>query len=102
GPFRFVRQTPGVDLVLEANEQYWRKKPTIKRLVIEGVPDRSTRLAMLKTGEADIGYLMIGIEAASVKADPRLRLAKAIPPATWWVDFLDQWNPRSPWADRRV
>src|SRR5439155_14164668 len=62
----------------------------------------STRLAMLKTGEADIGYLMIGIEAASVKADPRLRLAKAIPPATWWVGFLDQWNPRSPWADRRV
>jgi peptide/nickel transport system substrate-binding protein len=30
GPYRFVRMTPGVELALEANEQYWRKKPTIK------------------------------------------------------------------------
>ena len=62
--------TPGVELVLEANEQYWRKKPSIKRVVIKGVPDRTTRLAMLKTGEADIGYLMVGVEAATIKADP--------------------------------
>src|SRR5947207_1216460 len=54
GPYRFVRMTPGVELVLEVNEQYWRKKPSIKRLVFKGVSDRSTRRAMLKTGEADI------------------------------------------------
>src|SRR6185503_2837416 len=89
-------------IVLEANDQYWRKKPSIKRVVIKGVPDRTTRLAMLKTGEADIGYLMVGVEAATIKADPKLRLAQTIPPATWWVEFPDQWNARSPWADRRV
>ena len=27
GPYRFARMNPGVELVLEANEQYWRKKP---------------------------------------------------------------------------
>ena len=102
GPYRFVRMNPGVELVLEANEQYWRKKPAIKRIVIKGVPDRTTRLGMLKTGEADIGYLMVGVEAATIKADPRLRLAKVIPSATWWVEFLEQWKPRSPWHDRRV
>src|SRR6266508_4045301 len=37
GPYRFVRSTPGIELVLEANEQYWRKVPSIKRLVIKGV-----------------------------------------------------------------
>jgi peptide/nickel transport system substrate-binding protein len=102
GPYRFVRSTPGVELVLEANEQYWRKKPSVKRVVIKGVPDRTTRLAMLKTGEADIGYLMVGLEAATIKADPKLRLAKVIPPAAWWMEFPEQWNPKSPWADRRV
>src|SRR5439155_544668 len=80
----------------------WRKKPSIKRVVIKGVPDRTTRLAMLKTGEADIGYLMVGVEAATIKADPKLRLAQTIAPATWWVEFPEQWNPKSPWADRRV
>jgi peptide/nickel transport system substrate-binding protein len=102
GPYRFVRMTPGVELVLEVNEQYWRKKPSIKRIIFKGVPDRSTRLAMLKTGEADIGYLMIGIEAATIKADPRLRLAKVNPTSTWWLDFPEQWKPTSPWHDRRV
>src|SRR5213594_3608322 len=102
GPYRFVRSNPGVELVLEANEQYWRKKPSIKRIVIKGVPDRTTRLSMLKTGEADIGYLMVGVEAATIKADPKLRLARVIPPAAWWIEFPEQWKPTSPWHDRRV
>src|SRR5437870_5854471 len=102
GPFRFVRMSPGTELVLEANEQYWRKKPSIKRVVIKGVPDRTTRLAMLKTGEADLGYLMVGLEAATIKADPKLRLAQVIPSATWWMEFPEQWKPKSPWHDRRV
>ncbi|HXJ83123.1 MAG TPA: ABC transporter substrate-binding protein [Candidatus Methylomirabilis sp.] len=102
GPYRFVRSNPGVEIVLEANEQYWRKKPSVKRLIIKGVPDRTTRLAMLKTGEADIGYLMVGLEAATIKADPKLRLAHVIPTATWWLEFPEQWNPKSPWHDRRV
>jgi peptide/nickel transport system substrate-binding protein len=102
GPYRFSRMNPGVELVLEANEQYWRKKPSISRVIIKGVPDRTTRLAMLKTGEADIGYLMVGLEAATIKADAKLRLAKVIPPAAWWLEFPEQWNAKSPWHDRRV
>ena len=102
GPYRVAAINPGVEMTLEANEQYWRKKPTIKRVVIKGVSDRTTRLAMLKTGEADIGYLMVGVEAATIKNDPKLRLSKTIPPATWWVEYPEQWNPKSPWADRRV
>jgi peptide/nickel transport system substrate-binding protein len=103
GPYRFVRTVPGVELVLEANEQYWRKRPSIKRIVIKGVPDRTTRLAMLKTGEADIGYLMIGVEGETVRADPKLRLVHVIPSAAWWLDFPEQWGKaKSPWQDRRV
>src|SRR5438552_14083349 len=83
GPYRFVSAKPGIELVLEANEQYWRKKPTVKRVIFKGVPDRTTRLAMLKTGEADIGYLMVGLEAATIKMDPKLKLAKVIAPAAW-------------------
>jgi peptide/nickel transport system substrate-binding protein len=103
GPYRFVRATPGVELVLEANEQYWRKRPSIKRVVIKGVPDPATRLAMLKTGEADIGYLMVGVEGQTVRADPKLRLVHVIPSAAWWLDFPEQWGKaKSPWQDRRV
>src|SRR5215467_7352522 len=38
GPYRFVSFTPGVELVLEAYEEYWRKKPSVKRLVLKLKP----------------------------------------------------------------
>ena len=34
GPYKFVSFTPGVELVLEAFERYWRKKPSVKRMVL--------------------------------------------------------------------
>ena len=102
GPYRFVRMDPGVELVLEAQEHYWRQTPSINRLIFKGIPERTTRLAMLKNGEADIAYLMIGDEASAIKADPKLRLAQVIPAATWWLEFPEQWDPKSPWHDRRV
>jgi peptide/nickel transport system substrate-binding protein len=33
GPYKFVSFNPGVELVLEAFEGYWRKTPAVKRLV---------------------------------------------------------------------
>jgi peptide/nickel transport system substrate-binding protein len=102
GPYRFVRLDPGLALVLEANDRYWRKTPAIQQILIKSVPDPATRLAMLKTGEADIAYDMFGDEGVAIKSDPTLRLASAMGSVTEWLGFLDQWNPASPWHDRRV
>ena len=60
GPYKFVSFTPGVELVFEAFEQYWRKTPSVKRLVFRVIPDESTRLAALKRGEVDIVYSVRG------------------------------------------
>ena len=54
GPYKFVSFTPGVELVLEAFDQYWRKTPSVKRLVFKVIPDESTRLAALTRGEVDV------------------------------------------------
>jgi len=102
GPYRFVSFNPGVELVLEANEQYWRKPPTVKRLIFRSVPDDTTRLAMLKRGEADIAYSIRGPLAEEVRRTPGLTLKATVPTFTEWLVFIDQWDPKSPWADRRV
>src|SRR6185312_1425632 len=39
GPYKFVSHTPGIELIMEANEGYWRKMPSVKRLVFKSVPD---------------------------------------------------------------
>ena len=102
GPYRFVSFNPGVELVLEANEQYWRKPPAVKRLIFRSVPDDTTRLAMLKRGEADIAYQIRGPLAEEVRRTPGLTLKALNPTFTEWLVFVDQWDPKSPWADRRV
>jgi peptide/nickel transport system substrate-binding protein len=102
GPYKFVSSTPGIDLVMEANEDYWRKVPSIKRLVYRSVPEATTRLAMLKRGEVDLAYLLDAALAEDVKRDPNLKLAFSGGIGTFYLDFLDMWDPKSPWADRRV
>ncbi len=102
GPYKFVSHTPGIELVMEANESYWRKVPSVKRLVYKSVPESTTRLAMLKRGEVDIAYLLDVPQAQEVKRDPNLKLAFSGGIAIFYLDFLDQWDPKSPWHDRRV
>ncbi len=60
GPYKFVEFVPGVKLVAEAFEDYWRKVPNIKRLEFYIVSEPATRLAMVKRGEVDIATLMQG------------------------------------------
>jgi peptide/nickel transport system substrate-binding protein len=102
GPYKFMGFQAGTDLVVEANDYYWRKIPTIKRLIFKGVPERSTLLAMVKTGEADIGFLMTGPEAIETQRDPKLKLATTFSAAVWFIAFNEQWDAKSPWSDRRV
>src|SRR5206468_5625824 len=94
GPYRLVSFTPGIELVMEAFDGYWRKAPHVKRLVLRVVPDMSTRLAALKRGEVDIAYSMPGEVAEEIRRTPSLGL-KAVYPSTHWVSFPDQWDPKS-------
>ena len=102
GPYKFVSHTPGVELVVEAVENYWRKVPHVKRLVFKSVPENTTRLAMLKKGEVDVAYDLDVPSAEEVKRDPRLQLAFSGGIGSFYLDFLEQWDPKSPWHDTRV
>jgi peptide/nickel transport system substrate-binding protein len=102
GPYKFVSFAPGIELVLEANELYWRKAPSVKRLVFKSVPDETTRLAMLKRGEADVAYSLRGALAEEIRRTPGLTLKATGGAFTEWITIIDQWDPKSPWADRRI
>jgi peptide/nickel transport system substrate-binding protein len=102
GPYKFVSYTPGVELVMEAFDQYWRKTPAVKRFVFKVIPDESTRLAALKRGEVDIAYSIRGALAEELKRTPGLALKPAVIQGTFWLYFPDQWDAKSPWHDRRV
>jgi len=89
GPYKFVSFKPGIELVLDAHEHYWRKVPSVKRLVLRTVPDEATRLAMLKRKEADVAYGFLGPTAQEVQRDSSLKLIPTSIAAIHWINFHD-------------
>lgn len=63
GPYKFDHWTPGEEIVLVANENYWMSEPAwegaptgpaaLKTVIIKQVDEFSTRLAMVQAGDAD-------------------------------------------------
>jgi peptide/nickel transport system substrate-binding protein len=102
GPYKFVSHQPGVEVVLEAYTGHWRRVPNVKRLIMKSVPEGTTRVAMLKRGEADIAYALDGPEAENVKRDPRLTLLASRHASIFWLEFAEQWDLKSPWHDKRL
>lgn len=58
GPYKLISwDRAQKKLTLERNENYWKGPASVKRIIIQGVDEWSTRLAMLEKGEADIIYV---------------------------------------------
>jgi ABC-type oligopeptide transport system substrate-binding subunit len=55
GPFKLARRVPRERLELEGNQDYWdqRRVPTAERVVLLPMPEATTRLAALRTGQVD-------------------------------------------------
>ena len=63
GPYKLERWVPGEEIVMTANEDYWRTEPAweggptgapkIKTIIIKNVTEFSTRYSMLQAGDAD-------------------------------------------------
>ena len=102
GPFKLVSFQPGIELTMEAFADYWRKAPTVKRLVMRSIPDETTRAAAVKTGEVDVAFLFGGPVAGDLQRSPGVKVVAPLLYGVYWLDFIDQWDPKSPWHDRRV
>ncbi len=101
GPYKFVRQEPGIEVEFAAFTDYWRKVPHVKTLIDRGVRELPVRVAALKSGEADFAYFITGELLQSLINDPQLRYHpnNSYP---FWLMFPDMDDPKSPFHDVRV
>ena len=72
GPYKFVSNAPGVEVVLEAVDSHpFRDAPTFKKLVIKEIADQAARLAQVQAGSLDLALGDSGLvgeaEAAGVR-----------------------------------
>ena len=90
GPYKIASFNPGIELVLDAFPEYWRKAPQVKRIVMRSIPDESTRAAGVKTGETDLAYLFGGPVAEELRRSPGVKVVGPLIFGMYWLDFLDQ------------
>ncbi|MGC1413205.1 MAG: ABC transporter substrate-binding protein [Acetobacteraceae bacterium] len=76
GPFSFVDRVAQDHVTLERFPGYWDAKDIhFDRVVYQILPDNSVRLANLQAGTTDITEYLAPTDVATVKVDPRLKLA---------------------------
>jgi ABC-type transport system substrate-binding protein len=100
GPFKFVSWKPGESIELEANPDYFKGEPAIKRVVFKIIPDTSTALQAFKRGEVDImGSAPPYSEISKLQQDPNVTVLLKDYPSRYYLGF--NFN-RPVLQDRRV
>src|SRR5438046_6774284 len=77
GPYKFVRWAKDEEIVLEANDAYWRGAPKIKTVVFRPIPDDAVRVAALQNGEIDVAVNIPPHLANPIANHPKLFLTTA-------------------------
>lgn len=79
GPYRVVGATAGRGVQLEINPSYFsggpKGKPSIGRIAFSMIPDKSTQLAQLFSGELDWIWQVAADQMDSLKANPNIATA---------------------------
>jgi peptide/nickel transport system substrate-binding protein len=99
GPFQFTSYAPRQELVLDANPNYFRGAPAVKRLVWKVVPDDNVAGLALQKGE--INHMIVRDPQVYVALQRDRRLAFTATPTTGWWEFSFN-TRRRPFDDVRV
>lgn len=57
GVYQITEIVPDTSVTLTAIDGHWRDNPDYKTIIVRNIPEASTQLALLKTGEVDIAAL---------------------------------------------
>lgn len=102
GPYKFKRIKPGESVELVANTRYWGKKPTVTNVIMKSIVDDTTRLAALKTGEADIIMQVPYPKITEIQKTKGLKTARLFPSGSSVFIAYKYLSPKTPWSNPNV
>lgn len=100
GPYKLAQWQKGVQVILDANPNYWKGAPKIPRLIYKAIPDDSTRVTALEAGEVDVAWSIPADRAAKL-APAKLTTLESASVNLGQLIFNFR-NPKSPIADVKV
>lgn len=99
GPFVVEGFTPGDRTVLTKNEDYWGEQAQIDRLVIREIPEVSSLVAALETGEVDLTWGIAPDQISTVQAMSDVTL-ESMPSFQYYMSWFN--SSREPFTDPEV
>lgn len=77
GPLMLQEWEPGKSLIMTKFDEYWGTKSTIDKLSFVTVPEDSSRVMMLKTGDADVISGLPPVQVESLEKDENINVVIA-------------------------
>jgi peptide/nickel transport system substrate-binding protein len=77
GPFQVVEWNTGESIVLEANENYFRGRPCLDRIIFQIIPEDQAQVNALLTGDIDFIDNVPGASVAQFENNPEFTLQVA-------------------------
>lgn len=87
GPYRLQRWDRGDRLVLTANASYYAGRPHIDKLVLPVIPNGSTAINELQSGELDAAFLLDASRIEQLRAIPHRRVVVTPVPYFYALGF---------------
>ena len=88
GPFKFVEWVKGNRIVLEANPDYWIEGlPLVAEVIFRPIPESSTRLAAIQTGEVHIVNRLSSDEAQQLLGVPGVQVIRYPVDRVYYIAF---------------
>ena len=99
GPYYITAWEPDVQVVLEANPNYYLEQPPIKKIIYQVVPNSADRIALLKAGRVDLIEGISPTEAAALDGEAGVRPISVDSNKQFFAFMNDSIEP---WSDPRV
>ena len=99
GPFKFVSQTKGQEIVVERNEDYWGGAPETEKVVFKVIPDAASRVLALRSGDVDMCLKIAESDVVSLEQDPDIVINRTL---STFTDFIQFNTARAPFDDQKV
>ncbi len=99
GPFQVDEFRLNDRLVLTANEDYWGGPPEVDELVIRDMPEASSVVAALETGEVDVSWGLPADQITALASNEDLTV-ETLPSFVYYMNWFN--SSREPFTDVRV
>jgi len=78
GPFKFVQWVKGERFVLDRFDDYWGPKAEWTRVIMRPIPNATTRVAALLSGDIDIMDAVPTVDLERLKKNPNVTLSSSV------------------------